>query len=60
MHLSQPDLTTLKPSMSALVRPPSHLHLVQNAAARLLTGKRKGEHISPIMSLLHFPCTFQD
>lgn len=31
----------------------SHLQLVQNAAAGLLTGSCKHEHISPILSALH-------
>ena len=31
-----------------------HLQLVQNAAARLLTGTRKYSHISPILSSLHW------
>ncbi len=32
----------------------SHLQLVQNAAARLLEGKRKYEHITPILMSLHW------
>jgi len=32
----------------------AHLQMVQNAAARLLTGTRKYEHISPILSSLHW------
>lgn len=32
----------------------SHLQLVQNAAARLLTGTRRREHISPILEALHW------
>lgn len=31
----------------------SHLQLVQNAAARLLTGKCKREHMSPVLASLH-------
>lgn len=31
----------------------SRLQLVQNAAARLLTGTRKREHITPILAALH-------
>lgn len=31
-----------------------HLQLVQNAAARLLTGKRKREHITPILASFHW------
>jgi len=30
------------------------LQLVQNAAARLLSGKKKREHITPVLSLLHW------
>ncbi len=37
-------------SQSSLVR----LQLVQNAAARLLTGTRKTEHITPILASLHW------
>uniref|UniRef100_A0A8C6ML89 Reverse transcriptase domain-containing protein n=1 Tax=Nothobranchius furzeri TaxID=105023 RepID=A0A8C6ML89_NOTFU len=32
----------------------SRLQMVQNAAARLLTGSRKREHITPILALLHW------
>ena len=32
----------------------ARLQLVQNAAARLLTGTRKYEHISPILASLHW------
>ncbi|KAL2082231.1 hypothetical protein ACEWY4_022049 [Coilia grayii] len=32
----------------------AHLQLVQNAAARLLTGKRRQEHITPVLSSLHW------
>ena len=32
----------------------SRLQLVQNAAARLLTGTRKQEHISPVLASLHW------
>src|SRR4029434_10832193 len=32
----------------------SRLQLVQNAAARLLTGTRKRDHISPILASLHW------
>ncbi|XP_064205653.1 uncharacterized protein LOC135262574, partial [Anguilla rostrata] len=32
----------------------SRLQMVQNAAARLLTGTRKHEHISPILASLHW------
>lgn len=32
----------------------SRLQLVQNAAARLLTGTRKYDHISPVLSSLHW------
>jgi len=32
----------------------SRLQLVQNAAARMLTGTRKREHISPVLSSLHW------
>ena len=32
----------------------SRLQLVQNAAARLLTGTRKREHISPVLASLHW------
>ena len=36
------------------------LQLVQNAAARLLTGKRKRDHISPILASLHWlPVSFR-
>ena len=31
-----------------------HLQLVQNAAARLLTGKRKWDHITPVLRHLHW------
>ncbi len=31
----------------------SRLQLVQNAAAQLLTGTRKREHISPVLASLH-------
>ena len=31
----------------------ARLQLVQNAAARLLTGTRKHEHITPILASLH-------
>lgn len=37
-------------SQSSLAR----LQLVQNAAARLLTGSRKFDHVSPILSSLHW------
>lgn len=37
-------------SMSSIAR----LQLVQNAAARLLTGTRKFSHVSPILSALHW------
>ena len=33
----------------------SRLQLVQNAAARLLTGARKREHITPVLASLHWP-----
>ena len=32
----------------------SRLQLVQNAAARLLTGTRKREHITPVLASLHW------
>lgn len=32
----------------------SRLQLVQNAAARLLTGTKKREHISPVLVSLHW------
>lgn len=32
----------------------NRLQLVQNAAARLLTGKKKQEHITPVLSSLHW------
>ncbi|KAI5613385.1 hypothetical protein C0J50_11745, partial [Silurus asotus] len=32
-----------------------HLQLVQNAAARLLTGTSKCAHITPVLSSLHWP-----
>lgn len=32
----------------------SRLQMVQNAAARLLIGTRKHEHITPILALLHW------
>ncbi len=32
----------------------SRLQMVQNAAARLLTGTRKREHISPVLASLHW------
>ena len=36
------------------------LQLVQNAAARLLTGKRKKNHISPVLASLHWlPVSFR-
>lgn len=36
------------------------LQLVQNAAARLLTGTRRREHITPVLSSLHWlPVTFR-
>ena len=36
------------------------LQLVQNAAARLLTGKRKFDHISPVLASLHWlPVAFR-
>ncbi|KAK0151915.1 hypothetical protein N1851_006719 [Merluccius polli] len=36
------------------------LQLVQNAAARLLTGKRKRDHISPVLASLHWlPVSFR-
>lgn len=36
------------------------LQLVQNAAARLLTGKKRNEHITPILSTLHWlPVVFR-
>lgn len=36
-----------------------HLQLVQNAAARLLPGARKREHVSQLLASLHcFPGTF--
>lgn len=38
----------------------SHLQRVQNAAARLLTGARKFEHISPVLASLHWlPISFR-
>lgn len=38
----------------------THLQRVQNAAARLLTGSRKFEHISPILASLHWlPVSFR-
>uniref|UniRef100_A0A8C6NJ32 Reverse transcriptase domain-containing protein n=1 Tax=Nothobranchius furzeri TaxID=105023 RepID=A0A8C6NJ32_NOTFU len=38
----------------------SHLQRVQNAAARLLTGTRKFEHISPVLASLHWlPISFR-
>ena len=38
----------------------ARLQLVQNAAARLLTGTRKREHITPILSSLHWlPVSFR-
>lgn len=38
----------------------SHLQLVQNSAARLLTGTKKREHISPILASLHWlPVNFR-
>lgn len=38
----------------------SRLQLVQNAAARLLTGSRRREHISPILASLHWlPVSFR-
>jgi len=32
----------------------NNLHLVQNAAARVLTRSRKYDHITPILSSLHW------
>lgn len=32
----------------------AHLQLVQNTAARLLTGSRKFDHITPILSSIHW------
>ncbi len=32
----------------------NRLQLVQNAAARLLTGTKKCEHITPVLSALHW------
>ncbi len=32
----------------------SRLQIVQNAAARLLTGSQKRDHITPILSFLHW------
>ncbi len=32
----------------------SHLQIVQNAAARLLTGMKKRDHITPVLSSLHW------
>uniref|UniRef100_A0A3P9BFF7 Reverse transcriptase domain-containing protein n=1 Tax=Maylandia zebra TaxID=106582 RepID=A0A3P9BFF7_9CICH len=38
----------------------SRLQLVQNAAARLLTGTRKREHITPVLASLHWlPVSFR-
>uniref|UniRef100_A0A8C2EP51 Reverse transcriptase domain-containing protein n=1 Tax=Cyprinus carpio TaxID=7962 RepID=A0A8C2EP51_CYPCA len=35
------------------------LQMIQNAAARLLTGTHKHEHISPILASLHWPIQFR-
>ncbi len=36
----------------------NNLHMVQNAEARVLTRTRKYDHISPVISTLHwFPCS---
>lgn len=32
----------------------NRLHMVQNAAARLLTGTKKCQHITPVLALLHW------
>lgn len=32
----------------------SHMQIVQNAAAHLLTGRKKREHITPVLSSLHW------
>ncbi len=54
MLLSRPDLITLMPFFVGVSQASlSCLQLVQNAAARLVTGTHKREHMSPMLASLH-------
>ena len=55
MHLFFCASTTVIPFHSCLSKKSIHcLQLIQNAAARLSTGTRKFEHITPILASLHW------
>ena len=54
MHLLRQNWTHSNSLLSVLRQDHiDKLQLVQNSAARLLTGTRKHEHISPILRSLH-------
>ncbi len=56
LMLSSPlDLITVNALLAGLlIKIVGRLQLIQNAAARVLTGTRKMEHITPILKILHW------
>ncbi|KAJ0022765.1 hypothetical protein NQD34_014899 [Periophthalmus magnuspinnatus] len=54
MHLLLPDLITVILCCLAPKSTIRSLQLVQNAAARVLTGTKRRDHISPVLQYLHW------